>query len=69
MLHDPSLFCQVDAKKSQANHNSGRAQTTRLGHLGYEVKRVMPGPLKKVRPHWRQGPEFGPGQTGMAKTQ
>jgi hypothetical protein len=36
------------------------------GHRGYELKRVMPGPLGKVRLCWQQGPESGPRQPGMA---
>jgi len=37
-----------------------------LSQIGSEVERVMPGPLKKVRPHWQQGPEFGPRPAGKA---
>jgi hypothetical protein len=47
---DLSVLAQAKRKKRQANHNSGRARPAGLGHVDSQVKRVMPGPLKKVRP-------------------
>jgi hypothetical protein len=55
-------------KKCQAIGNSGEAGARGLGHRGLEMKRVMRGPLVKVRPRWQQGPGFGPRPSGMATT-